>query len=84
LSSSSLEVVVAGFRGDSTLAAVEAASGKILEAGLAVVGVGVVPSTHFLADSGLRLDDGIVVDVRRGFAATSFSIRRDRSGARGA
>ncbi|HEX2110243.1 MAG TPA: FAD-dependent oxidoreductase [Gaiellaceae bacterium] len=59
-----LEDAVAGFRGDSTLAAVETESGKILEADLAVVGVGVVPSTHFLADSGLPLDDGIVVDER--------------------
>jgi 3-phenylpropionate/trans-cinnamate dioxygenase ferredoxin reductase subunit len=59
-----LEDAVAGFRGDSTLAAVETENGNVLDADLAVLGVGVVPSTDFLADSGLPLEDGIVVDER--------------------
>jgi len=37
-------------------------SGHMVEAFLAVVGVGVEPNTDFLARSGLELEDGIVVD----------------------
>ena len=39
-------------------------SGADLEAYLAVIGVGVQPSVGFLEESGLELDDGIVVDER--------------------
>ncbi len=59
-----LEQEVAGFGGDDRLSYVETKSGLCVEAELAVVGVGVVPNVDFLADSGLALDDGVVVNPR--------------------
>ena len=38
------------------------ASGRVIEAFLAVVGVGVAPNVDFLDGSGIELDNGIVVD----------------------
>src|SRR6266498_1808890 len=49
---------------DERLSYVETKSGLCVEAELAVVGVGVVPNVDFLADSGLALDDGVVVNPR--------------------
>jgi NADPH-dependent 2,4-dienoyl-CoA reductase/sulfur reductase-like enzyme len=59
-----LEEEVAGFGGDDILEYVEVKSGLCVEADMAVVGVGVVPNTHFLAGSGLAVDDGVVVNER--------------------
>ena len=59
-----LEEEVAGFGGDDNLEYVEVESGLCVEADLAVVGAGVVPNTHFLAGSGLVVDDGVVVNER--------------------
>jgi NADPH-dependent 2,4-dienoyl-CoA reductase/sulfur reductase-like enzyme len=59
-----LEQEVAGFGGDDRLSYVETKSGLCVEAELAVVGVGVTPNVDFLADSGLVLDNGVVVDQR--------------------
>lgn len=42
--------------------AVHLSDGRTLFAGVVVVGIGVVPNVEWLADSGLRLDDGVVVD----------------------
>jgi len=55
---------VAGFGGDARLEYVEAKGGLCIEADMAVVGVGVVPNVDFLADSGLALDNGVVVSER--------------------
>jgi NADPH-dependent 2,4-dienoyl-CoA reductase/sulfur reductase-like enzyme len=56
---------VAGFGSDGQrLSYVEAKSGLCVEAEIAVVGVGVIPNVDFLADSGLALDNGIVVNQR--------------------
>ena len=55
---------VAAFRGDGRVQAVETASGRSLQADLAVVGIGVVPQTDFLAGSGVEVDNGVVVDER--------------------
>ena len=55
---------VRAFRGHSRLDTVELHAGRPLGAGLAVVGVGVRPEVSFLADSGVAVDDGIVVDER--------------------
>jgi NADPH-dependent 2,4-dienoyl-CoA reductase/sulfur reductase-like enzyme len=55
---------VARFVGTQELEAVETASGRRIEADLAVVGIGVVPATGFLEGSGLELENGIVVDER--------------------
>jgi 3-phenylpropionate/trans-cinnamate dioxygenase ferredoxin reductase subunit len=51
------------FAGGERVHAVQTRSGRTLETDFAVVGVGVAPLTEFLAGSGLRLDDGIVVDA---------------------
>jgi NADPH-dependent 2,4-dienoyl-CoA reductase/sulfur reductase-like enzyme len=59
-----LEQEVAGFGGDDRLSYVETKSGLCVEAELAVVGVGVTPNVAFLADSGLALDNGVVVNQR--------------------
>jgi 3-phenylpropionate/trans-cinnamate dioxygenase ferredoxin reductase component len=61
-----LEQEVAGFGSDDQLrlSYVETRSGLCVKAELAVVGVGVAPNVDFLADSGLTLDNGVVVNQR--------------------
>ena len=55
---------VLSFGGRSALDSVETARGRVIQAELAVVGIGVAPATDWLEDSGLRLDDGVVVNER--------------------
>jgi NADPH-dependent 2,4-dienoyl-CoA reductase/sulfur reductase-like enzyme len=55
-------VAVAGFEGRDRVERVRLADGTAIDADLVVVGVGVVPTTEWLADSGLAVDDGIVCD----------------------
>jgi NADPH-dependent 2,4-dienoyl-CoA reductase/sulfur reductase-like enzyme len=55
---------VASFGGRSRVDAVETKRGRTAQAELVVVGVGVAPNTAWLEGSGLRLDDGIVVNER--------------------
>jgi len=55
---------VSGFRGHSRLDTVELHSRPPLAAGLAVVGIGVVPAVSFLAGSGVAMDNGVIVDER--------------------
>lgn len=43
---------------------VELDGGEVLEADVVVVGIGVVPSTDWLADSGLTIENGVVCDDR--------------------
>ena len=59
-----LEDAVAEFRGDGALAGAVTRGGRELEAGLAVVGIGVEPWTDYLEGAGIALDDGVVVDER--------------------
>jgi NTE family protein len=59
-----LEQEVAGFGGDNRLSYVETKSGLCVEAELAVVGGGVVPNVDFVADNGLALDNGVLVNQR--------------------
>jgi NTE family protein len=59
-----LEQEVAAFRGDSRLEYAETKSGLLIEADLAVIGVGVVPNVDLVAGSGLAVDDGVVVNER--------------------
>ena len=59
-----LEQEITRFGGNGRLEYAEAKSGLVVEADLAVVGIGVVPETAFLANSGLSVDNGIVVDDR--------------------
>lgn len=55
---------VQSFGGRSTLDSVETTRGRVIQAELAVVGIGVAPATEWLEDSGLQLDDGVVVNER--------------------
>lgn len=55
---------VSEFRGKGRLSSVATKAGEERDADLAVVGVGVAPNTSFLEDSGLELDDGVVVNER--------------------
>jgi 3-phenylpropionate/trans-cinnamate dioxygenase ferredoxin reductase component len=59
-----LEEEVAAFGGDGQLRYVQTKSGVRVDVDLAVVGVGVVPDVHFLAGSGLALENGVVVNER--------------------
>ncbi len=59
-----LEEALAGFGGDDNLEYVEVESGLCVEADLAVVGVGVIPNTNFLAGSDIAVDNGVVVNQR--------------------
>ncbi|WP_448388365.1 NAD(P)/FAD-dependent oxidoreductase [Microbacterium aurum] len=47
---------------DGHVTAVRLADGRRIPADAVVVGIGVTPATGWLADSGLEIDDGIVVD----------------------
>ena len=55
---------VRAFHGRTRLDTVELHSGRMLGAGLAVVGIGVAPAVSFLEGSGLAMEDGILVDER--------------------
>ena len=59
-----LEEEVAAFGGAERLEYVEAKTGTCVAADIAVVGVGVTPNVGFLDGSGLRVDDGVVVNER--------------------
>ena len=58
---------VAGFEGDGRLEAVRLADGTRVEADVAVVALGAVPNTEWLAGSGLELQPGVRLrrDARR-------------------
>jgi len=55
-------VRVAGFEGAERVERVRLADGSSIDADVVVVGVGVLPETRWLEDSGLVLDDGVVCD----------------------
>ena len=55
---------VAAFHGGGRVEAVETRRGRRLDADLVVEGIGVEPEVGFLADSGINVDDGVVVDER--------------------
>ena len=59
-----LEEEVARFGGGERLENVETKSGRRATADLAVVGVGVVPTTAFVEGSGLAIENGVVVNER--------------------
>jgi 3-phenylpropionate/trans-cinnamate dioxygenase ferredoxin reductase subunit len=60
----------------SALSAVVLSDGSTIEAGVVVVGVGVVPNTEWLAGSGLTIDDGVVAD-ETGLAAPGVTVAGD-------
>jgi 3-phenylpropionate/trans-cinnamate dioxygenase ferredoxin reductase subunit len=53
---------IEGFEGDGRLEAVRLADGSRVDADIAVVALGAVPNTDWLADSGLELQPGVVCD----------------------
>jgi len=54
---------VDGFEGAGVLEAVRLADGTRVEADIAVVALGAIPNTDWLADSGLELEPGVVCDA---------------------
>ena len=54
---------VAGLIGDGHVEAVELADGERVSADIVVVGLGAVPNTEWLADSGLHVDPGLQCDA---------------------
>jgi NADPH-dependent 2,4-dienoyl-CoA reductase/sulfur reductase-like enzyme len=57
-----LEAAVAGIEGDDHVEGVRLSDGELLPADLVVVAIGVVPETGWLEDSGLVLENGILLD----------------------
>ncbi len=58
------EVSVAGIEGDGNrVTGVRLADGGLIASDVVVVGVGVAPATQWLADSGLKIGDGIICDA---------------------
>ena len=55
---------VSAFGGRSRLDSVETKRGRVVQAELCVVGIGVTPTVGWLEGSGLRLDNGVVVNER--------------------
>lgn len=53
---------VAELRGDGSVASAVIADGKTAPCDIAVIGVGVQPGVEMLADSGLKTDNGVVVN----------------------
>lgn len=56
---------VAGLRtdGDGSVSGVDLADGDVVPADVVLVGIGVTPTTQWLAGSGLELDNGVVADA---------------------
>jgi 3-phenylpropionate/trans-cinnamate dioxygenase ferredoxin reductase subunit len=53
---------VAALRGEGRVEAVELTDGERIEADLVIIGLGAIPNTEWLSDSGLQLDPGLVCD----------------------
>src|SRR5439155_3041526 len=52
------------FLGNGSLRSVGTSSGRVLDADLAVIGIGVTPNVGFLESSGIEVTDGVVVNQR--------------------
>lgn len=57
-----LGVAAASFEGDGRLQRLHLSDGSAIEADVAVLGIGVVPNTAWLAGSGLGIDNGVMCD----------------------
>lgn len=55
---------VVGFRGGTTVEAVETSNGETIAADVVIVGVGVTPRIALAREAGLAIDNGIAVDER--------------------
>jgi NADPH-dependent 2,4-dienoyl-CoA reductase/sulfur reductase-like enzyme len=56
-------VGVAAIEGDARVEHVRLSDGSVVECDVVVIGVGVVPETEWLRDSGLTLEDGVLCDA---------------------
>ena len=54
---------VAALRGDGRVEAVELSDGERIPADIVIIGLGAIPNTEWLANSGLQLDPGVVCDA---------------------
>lgn len=54
---------IEGHEGAEGVARVRLTGGQVVEADVVVVGIGVVPNTDWLGDSGLEVDNGVVADA---------------------
>ncbi len=54
--------VAAAFKGEGRLQRLHLSDGSIVEADVAVLGIGVVPNTAWLENSGLTIDNGVLCD----------------------
>lgn len=54
---------VSSFTGTDRVEGVQLSTGEVLPADVAVVAIGAIPATEWLADSGLELDNGVVCDA---------------------
>ncbi|MEU1307173.1 NAD(P)/FAD-dependent oxidoreductase [Streptomyces shenzhenensis] len=61
-------------RADGRVTGVELTTGEHLPAEVVVVAIGAAPATEWLADSGLRLDNGVVCDSRCRAAEGIFAV----------
>jgi len=55
-------VNVVGFEGSESVERVKLADGSTINADLVVIGVGAIPSTQWLENSGLNIDNGVICD----------------------
>ncbi|MGJ9372542.1 NAD(P)/FAD-dependent oxidoreductase [Nesterenkonia sp. CF4.4] len=58
-----LGAAVSGFQGTSSVTGVELADGRVIEADVVIVGIGLIPHTDLAASVGLASDRGIDVDT---------------------
>jgi NADPH-dependent 2,4-dienoyl-CoA reductase/sulfur reductase-like enzyme len=65
---------VAGIDGDTRVQSVRLSDGSEVGADVVVLGVGAQPSTGWLADSGLTLDDGVLCDRACSAGAAVFAV----------
>lgn len=81
-------VSVAAIEGDDRVHGVRLVDGELIEAGLVIIGIGVVPNTELAEAAGLVVDNGIVIDdhavtsdqdvVAAGDCAIRFAPRYER------
>lgn len=58
-----LDAAVSGFRGTDRVSGVELADGRVIEADVVIIGIGLIPHTELAAPLGLASDRGIEVDA---------------------
>jgi NADPH-dependent 2,4-dienoyl-CoA reductase/sulfur reductase-like enzyme len=59
-----LGTCVQSFEGRENVEAIRLSNGRVIEAEIVIIAIGVQPTVDWLADSGIQLEDGIVCDQR--------------------